>query len=308
MLNPTHLRTLETVCRTGSFAVAARELGYTASGVSQQMAALERACGLVLFEREVHGIRPTAAADQLVERTGRVLAVLGEFEDEVRDLAAGRVGRLRLGSFPTASVRLVPAALAALATDHPAAEILLEEGEPRELAPMLVNGELDAALLYEYGHVPQRWPEDLVMVPLLHEALLLLTRRRRPADTGEATARLPAMRTENWIASREGTDGAISLERLCATAGFAPAITRRSNNYDVVRQLVGAGLGVAVVPALGHIPDERVHAQAVDSAPAHRRVLMAYRRANVNPLLQPALRAIRAAVPRNRPWLAPPQG
>ncbi|MFG1687731.1 LysR family transcriptional regulator [Nonomuraea sp. NPDC049269] len=303
MLNPTHLLTLEVVCRTGSFAIAARELGYTSSGVSQQMAGLERACGLLLFERQAHGIRPTAAADQLVERAGRVLAVLGEFEDEIRDLAAGRVGRLRLGSFPTASVRLVPDALTDLVAGHPAAEILLEEGEPDELAQMLVNGELDAALLYEYGHVPQRWPTELVTVPLLREALLLLTQHQR-ANTGEATARLPALRAAQWITSREGTAGAISLERLCAAAGFAPAITRRSDNYDVVRQLVGAGLGVAVVPALGHVPDERVHAEPIASHLAHRRVLVAHRAANVNPLLQPALRAIKAAVATDDPWLA----
>ena len=51
MLSPIHLQTLEVVVATGSFASAARELGYTSSAVSQQMDALERAAGLVLFER-----------------------------------------------------------------------------------------------------------------------------------------------------------------------------------------------------------------------------------------------------------------
>lgn len=305
MLNPTQLRTLEVVCRTGSFAVAARELGYTSSGVSQQMAALERACGLLLFEREAHGIRPTAAARQVVERGSRVLAVLSEFEEEVRHLAAGHFGRLRLGSFPTASVRLVPAALAALAADHPAAELLLEEGEPEELVPLLVDGELDVALLYEYGHVPQRWPDDLAIVPVLREALLLLTHHRHVSARG-TPVQLSALRSENWVASRAGTAGATTLERLCAAEGFTPDITRRSNNYDVVRRLVGADLGVAIVPALGHIPDERIHAQAVGSPLAYRRVLLAYRKANSNPLLPRALRAIKAAP--DEPWLTvPPQ-
>ena len=59
MLNPLHLRTLTTVLEAGSFAVAARRLGYTPSAVSQQIAALERVVRLPLFEREARSIRPT---------------------------------------------------------------------------------------------------------------------------------------------------------------------------------------------------------------------------------------------------------
>jgi DNA-binding transcriptional LysR family regulator len=58
MLNPVHLRTLTTVLQTGSFAVAARQSGYTSSAVSQQIAAMERAVRLPLFEREARRIRP----------------------------------------------------------------------------------------------------------------------------------------------------------------------------------------------------------------------------------------------------------
>src|SRR5580704_3350207 len=61
------LATLQAVHRTGSFALAARELGYTPSAVSQQIAALEKDTGLVLFEREARAVRATAAAHRLAE-------------------------------------------------------------------------------------------------------------------------------------------------------------------------------------------------------------------------------------------------
>ena len=64
MLDPLHLRTLTTVLQTGSFAVAARQLGYTPSAVSQQIAALERAVRLPVFERGARSVRPTPAAAQ----------------------------------------------------------------------------------------------------------------------------------------------------------------------------------------------------------------------------------------------------
>lgn len=59
MLNPLHLRTLESVLRNGSFAHAARSLGYSGSAVSQQISALERQVRAPLFERDAHGVRPT---------------------------------------------------------------------------------------------------------------------------------------------------------------------------------------------------------------------------------------------------------
>lgn len=84
MLNTLHLRTLIVVLRTGSFAEAARQLGYTGSAVSQQMASLERAVKMSLFERDAHGIRPTPAAGFLAQRAQEVLAAVGTFEGEVR--------------------------------------------------------------------------------------------------------------------------------------------------------------------------------------------------------------------------------
>ena len=294
MDRPQHLRTLQVVCRTGSFAVAARELGYTSSAVSQQIAALERESGLVLFERPAHGVRPTAVAYRLVELSRPVLASLEELDHQVHRLATGAIGRIRLGSFPTASVRIVPAVLASVAAEHPGAEVSLVEEEPDDLVERLVDGRLDVALLYEYGLCPRQWPAGVVTRPLLREDLLLLQPRNGPRP-----APLDRLGGHRWIASREGTDGALSLARLCAAAGFAPAIAYRSNDYDVVRELVAATGGVAVVPALGHAPDPRVAADRLPHRGAHRTVLVAHRavhpRSSPNPLLDGFLTVLHRA-------------
>jgi DNA-binding transcriptional LysR family regulator len=288
---PQHLRTFHLVCRTGSFAVAARELGYTSSAVSQQIAALERDTGLVLFERQAHGVRPTAVAHRLVELSRPVLASLDELEHQVHRLATGATGRIRLGSFPTASVRLVPPVLSAFTAEHPGAEVSLVEEEPEDLVERLVDGRLDVALLYEYGLCPRQWPAGVATRPLVYEDLLLL----QPAD-GPQAARLTQLAQRRWITSRDGTDGALSLARLCAAAGFTPSIAYRSNDYDVVRELVAATGGVAVVPALGHAPDPRVAAGRLPQRGAHRAVLVAHR-ASPNPLLADFLSVVRRAAP-----------
>jgi DNA-binding transcriptional LysR family regulator len=257
--------------------------------VSQQIAALERDSGLTLFERQAHGVHPTAVAHRLAELSRPVLATLEEFDHQVHRLATGAIGRIRVGSFPTASVRIVPPVLSALAVEHPGAEVSLVEEEPDDLVERLVDGRLDVALLYEYGLCPRQWPADVVIEPLLREDLLLL----QPWN-GPPTAQLAQLSEHRWIASREGTDGALSLARLCAAAGFAPAIAYRSNDYDVVRELVAATGGVAVVPALGHAPDPRVAAKRLPQRGAHRTVLVA-QSGSPNPLLTKFVTVVRRA-------------
>jgi DNA-binding transcriptional LysR family regulator len=298
-----HLQTLEAVCRHASFAVAARELGYTPSAVSQQMLALERSTRLTLFERQPHGIRPTSVALDLVDAGRRVLSALDDFDRHVEDLAAGATGRLRMGSFPTASVRVVPRALAAFARRHPRSEVQLTECEPDDAVTMVMDGRLDLALVYSYGLDPRTWPAGTGLHPLLTEELLLLqpiTRERDAASEG-ATVSLGDLSGARWISSHDGSAGARSFERLCATAGFAAEVVFRTNNYDVVRELVATGFGIAVIPMLGHRPDRRIDAVAVPGPASFRTVSVLHRDATSHPLLADAVGALAHSAARLMP-------
>jgi DNA-binding transcriptional LysR family regulator len=251
MLSPLHLRTLSVVLRVGSFAGAGRQLGYTGSAVSQQMSALESESGLVLFDRAAHGIRPTAAAQLLSERASETLGAFATLEEAVREIATGTRGRLGLGSFPTASELLVPPALVQFGRSFGNVEVRFDDGEPDRLLPRLVEGDLDVVVVYRYELVPRSWPAGIHRTSLMVEEMRLLVpetyRDRGPnvelSDFAEAA----------WISTREGSAGTLALERACARAGFAPRIRYRTNDYDVVRSFVRAGLGVAAVPLLAHV-------------------------------------------------------
>lgn len=254
MLNPIHLETLQAVMRTGSFADAARRLGYTGSAVSQQIATLERQTGAKLFERDAHGVRPTPAAEFIAARAPAALGTLRALEDDIALLVRGATGSLRLGSFPTFNERLMPAALARFAAACPGVDLHLEEGEPGELIPMLRAHDLDVAVIYHYGRTPRRWPRDMPVESLLREDLLLLAPPHLEITSPADTATIAGLRDETWIAPQAGTAGATTLLRLCADAGFEPNISFRSNNYAVIHGLVAAGFGVAIAPALGCRP------------------------------------------------------
>lgn len=237
------------VLRAGSFAAAGRQLGYTGSAVSQQMMALEAECGLTLFQRSAHGIRPTPAAELLTERAGDILGALASLEEVVREIATGTRGRLGLGCFPTASEVLVPDALARFARMFANVDVRFDDGEPESLLPRLVEGDLDLLVVYRYDLVPQGWPAGVRRTPLHAEAVKLLV----PEDhrTRPGRLHLADFADASWISTRQGSAGTLALERCCATAGFTPRIRYRSNDYDVVRSFVRAGFGVAAVPRLG---------------------------------------------------------
>ena len=299
MLNPTHVRTFGEVLATGSFAEAANRLGYTASAVSQQISALERSTGLTLFERGARRIRPTRAARVLGERCAQVLDELTGLEQEARALAAGQRGLVRVGSFATAAATLVPWALARFLHQQPEAEVSLEEGEPDELLPMLLDDALDLALVYEYDLVPRRWQQQLAVSELVRERLLVLLPPAHRAMGAEAIAP-EDLAEETWIASREDSAGALSLSRLCAATSFEPRVAFRTNDYDTVRELVQAGLGVALVPELAVTDSARPAAHALQPSAPGRRVLAVRRAANPNPLLSSLDDALRRAAAAHR--------
>lgn len=300
MLLPAQLHTLRTVLATGSFAAAAAELNYTASAVSQQMSALERASGLLLFERGAHSSRPTEQARLLADRAAELLASLDGLDREVAAIARGEIGQLRIGSFPTASARLLPAALAALTADRPGIDIEVDEGELDALLPRLLSGELDLALAYRYRAVPAGWPAQLVETVLLREPLSVLLPDGHPL-AGAGPVRLAALAAERWVAPLAGSPGAVNLDRLAARAGFRPRISFRSNDYSVVHGLVAAGLGVALVPGLALSQLPGVRALSLPGRPVRRTVLALHRPSARHSLLGAALAAIRAAARQAQP-------
>jgi DNA-binding transcriptional LysR family regulator len=305
MVQPAQLRALTVVLETGSFAKASRRLGLTPAAVSQQISALERALDLPLFERSARAATPSAAAAALGLSAGRVLQQLEAFEREAHAIRKAARGVVRIGSFPTAGARLLPPALARLRQLGPGIEVLLDEAEPADLLLGVEVGSLDLALVYHYDLLPRRSATSVVDRPLLHEALVLLTHPRQ-AGPQPAADGLAALADADWISSREGTEGARCLARLGQMHSFTPRITHRSNDYAVVRGLVAAGLGVAIVPALAHVDGPEVAATPIGPAGMGRSVSVIHRPGDVNPLIERCVEVLTAAAEALRTQLLAP--
>ncbi|MEU5838165.1 LysR family transcriptional regulator [Streptomyces diacarni] len=279
MIEARHLRVLRTVATTGSFSAAARELGCTQPAVSQQMKALEAAAGTPLLVRAGREMRLTEAGEALVRHAAGILAGLTAAEEEVAALAGLRAGRVRLVSFPSGSSTLVPTAVAAMRADHPGTRVSLVEAEPPRSVDMLRAGDCEIALAFRYDatpwgyHTGGGWGRDeLVARPLLTDRLVGLVPEEHPfADADEVD--IGTLAEEPWIAGCPRCRR--HLVEVCEAAGFTPRIDFATDDYPAVVGLVGAGLGVAVLPELAVESVRPKGTRAVRVTPAVQREVVA---------------------------------
>ncbi|WP_329040077.1 LysR family transcriptional regulator [Streptomyces sp. NBC_00178] len=271
MIEARHLRVLRAVATSGSFSAAARDLGCTQPAVSQQMKALENSAGTPLLIRTGREMRLTQAGEALVRHASGILAGLTAAEEEIAAIAGLRAGRVRLVSFPSGSSTLVPGALAALRAAHPGTQVSLVEAEPPRSVEMLRDGDVDIALAFRYGTTGGEW-DDLVVRPLLTDRLIgLVPEGHRLA--GAAAVDIAELTDEPWIAGCPRCRR--QLVEVCEEAGFTPRIDFATDDYPAVVGLVGAGLGIAVLPELALESVRAKGARTVTVEPAVEREIVA---------------------------------
>jgi molybdate transport repressor ModE-like protein len=104
-----HLAALQAVAQEGSFAGAARRLGYTQPAISQQIAALEQRVGGSLIDRSNPGeARLTEAGELLVRHSAAIAARLQSAHDDVQAAFEGQTALVRLGVLPSVGARVLP--------------------------------------------------------------------------------------------------------------------------------------------------------------------------------------------------------
>jgi DNA-binding transcriptional LysR family regulator len=305
MLSVQRLRCLQEVAERGSIAAAARFLSFTPSAVSQQIATLERECGVALLERGPRSVRLTNAGRTLVERTQSIVAELQLAQAEIRAIAGLEAGSLRVSSFPSAYGAIMPAAILEFRRRYPNVDLILTEADSLRAIADVKRGRLDLGLAFEYDLVPLPDTPGIELTPLLDEPIhVVLPCGHRAAR--RSAVRLIELADEPWITSTPRSSCHPFVARACRAAGFEPRIAFQSDDYGVWLGLVEARVGVALIPemALSRVEDGvavrrialqrlgrrvfAVHRAGTDELPAIHEMLTLLHGAS----------ALRAAVPR----------
>lgn len=246
-----HLAALEAVARTRSFGRAARELGYTQSAVSQQIAQLERIVGQRLFHRPggPRRVEPTEAGFLLLGHADAIVARLDAARADMAALAEGAAGTLRVGIYQSVGARLLPALVRRFRERWPLVGVRVrEESSAADLLRLLEHGDLDltfADLPLREG--PFEWAEVLqdpyVLLVSAHSELAKLD----AAPSLREVAKLP-------LIGRRTTD---EPERFLAGRVPELNVVFRTDDNGTLGALVAEDLGAAIEPQLVVDPRDR---------------------------------------------------
>src|SRR5690606_6707183 len=135
------------VAETRHFTRAAELMRVTQPSLSKQIRALEADLGTPLFSRARGNVTLTPAGEALLPLARRMLADAETARREVAELAGLRRGRVRLGATPSLCAGLLADTLARYHRAYPGVELLVEEGDSRDLVRDLAQGQLDLALI-----------------------------------------------------------------------------------------------------------------------------------------------------------------
>lgn len=211
----------------------------------------------------------TEAGAALLRHADAVSGRLVLATEELAALADLRAGRLRLAAFPSASATIVPYALALLAERHPQLEIRLTEAEPPTARQLLLQGDVDLAIVFTYDDIPEP-DDDLTLTALVADPVYGVLPGDHPLAAAEVVP-LEALREERWVAGCVRCRA--HLLACTATAGFTPDIRHTTDDYVVTQTLIAAGLGIALLPELALRAARPAHTATVTLYPAQQRRL-----------------------------------
>ncbi len=266
LLDLRRLATLREVARCGSYSAAADALHFTPSAVSQQMAGLARDLGSVLFERTPRGMRLTASGEALVKHVDAVFARLNAAQGELEEVAGGLSGRLRFGSFPTATVEFVAQALGIFQDRFPQVDLSFSDGEPHESVARLKERELDLAVVFDFdrlrlstdydGRIVCHDREIDCVVDLFDDPFSVMLPCNHPLASRERIE-IGDLAGVRILGGPSGcSPWAADLHALCRRVGFAPEIESRYRTVDfaALQAIVATGRGITLVPELALLP------------------------------------------------------
>ncbi len=247
------MRVLQEVLERGSFSAAAESLHLSQSAVSQQVAVLEREVGVPLLERTSDGPKLTTAGETLMTHGDAVMCRLEEAERELAQIAGLEGGRLRLASFPTASATLMTSALSIFRKRFPNVELQFSEDEPEDSFPGLKRGNFDLAVVFDYPAVPLDFSRDVEAEMIYEEPMWVALPPGHPLAAAKSV-RIADLADEDWLCGALPSSCREQVLGLGRDAGFEPRISFQSEDYEVIKGFVAAGLGVTILPELagGH--------------------------------------------------------
>lgn len=236
------LRYFAALARHRQFGRAADACAISQPALSMQIKELEESLGTPLFERSARKVWLTGFGEAFALRVRDILRSIDELGDLARGSADRLVGPLRIGVIPTIAPYLLPAIIGNLKHTHADLDIGVRETLTLKLIQEIAQGPLDTAIVA----LPVSEP-SLTEVPLFTEEFLLV---RPGEDEGKPVPTNEKLRGMRLLLLEEGhcfRDQALSFYEMNSAL---PRQALDASSLSTLVQMVGAGLGVTLIPEM----------------------------------------------------------
>ncbi|KAB0601394.1 MAG: LysR family transcriptional regulator [Cupriavidus sp.] len=289
-----YFKTFLIAAETSSFSAAGARLGLTQSAVSTQIRRLEDDLGCTLFERSGKSVTLSEEGRQMLADATRIVSIYEAMKgSRERDTAP-----LDLGAVSTVQASLLPRAMQRFRVAYPDTHVNIVPGMSTQLLTQVDARELDIAVLVK----PRLGiPTDLKWVPLLQERFVAVAPTGAPSDLKTLLQSVPFIRYNRHSTGGQLVDRYLRRHRLWVREGM------ELDEPAVILQMVGEGLGCAIIPSalvpLRQTPN--IQEVPMPGAPLYREIGALVRQSALKRAPTAALIDAFLAESRERQWITP---
>ncbi|PHQ72428.1 MAG: hypothetical protein COB93_00040 [Sneathiella sp.] len=241
-----------------SLTKAAAEMNISQSAISLAVDNLEAELGLILLNRQrSKGISLTAKGRDVLARIQAILDQVENFESDIIGLRENVSGNLHVGCFNAIAPIVLAPILKRLVSEHSAIHVNIIEGNVRHIFDSIHRGEVDVGISYDEADISAGLKTKTLAVVPPH----VIIPQNHPLAAKKSIS-LAEMIDQPMIlldlpSSRQ------YYTSLFESAGFEPNFVYKSGNYEMVRSMVGAGLGIALLQSRPSTEDTHCGAKIV---------------------------------------------
>ncbi|MDF1632884.1 LysR substrate-binding domain-containing protein [Mycoplana sp. MJR14] len=244
--------------------------------LSMQIRKLEEDLGAPLVERSPKTVMLTPFGRDVVARARRIMTEVGEMRRSAMSFRNPETGSLRLGVFPTLGPYLLPHVVPRIRAHYPKLELLLFEEKSESLMVRLREGRLDATLLA----LPV--DDDRLQTEFLFEERFLLAVPATHALAKRRCLALDELSGYDLMLLEEGHCLRDQALDVCRASGAAERASFRATSLETLRQMVGADVGMTLLPELStrSAASEHVRLLRFNNVAPSRQIALCWRKSS----------------------------
>ena len=251
----------ETVRRNLNLTEAAEHLFTSQPGVSKQIRELEEELGVPIFVRKGKRFTGlTEAGARVLQVIERLLAEADNLKRVAEELTTNDTGRLTIATTHTQARYALPEVVAEFKRSHPHVHLALAQGNPSQVATMVMEGQADIGIATEaLDHYP-----GLLALPGYTWTHLVVMPHGHPLAS-EKTITLESLAKHPIVTYDLGFTGRAHLDAAFAARGLKPDIVISAIDADVIKTYVELGMGVGIVASMAYDPERDRGLSAADA-------------------------------------------